>query len=121
MSEIAQNLYRQWTLLLPRIHFVGTVFYPPHLAQILRKISSMIVLLINREFIWLVLAANIIAWPVSYLTMSAVLQNYAFRVSLAPWVFILAGFLALFLAAATISLYSLKAARTNPSEILRYE
>jgi len=91
------------------------------IRKVLGASSRNIILLINREFMWLVLVANIVAWPVSYLTMSAVLQNYAFRVSLAPWVFILAGFLALFLAAATISLYSLKAARTNPSEILRYE
>jgi len=43
MSEIAQSLYRQWTLLVPLIHFVGNMFYPPHLAQILHKISSMLV------------------------------------------------------------------------------
>jgi putative ABC transport system permease protein len=91
------------------------------IRKVLGASSRNIILLINKEFMWLVLASNIIAWPVSYLTMSAVLQNYAFRVSLEPWVFILAGFLALFLAAVTISFYTLQAARTNPSEILRYE
>lgn len=80
-----------------------------------------IVLLINREFLWLVLAANVIAWPAAYLAMSAVLRNYAFRVSLAPWVFILSAILALLLAASTISAHALQAARTNPSQILRYE
>jgi len=53
--------------------------------------------------------------------MSAVLKNYAFRVALTPWVFVFSGFLALLLAAATISVHALQAARTNPSETLRYE
>ena len=80
-----------------------------------------ILLLINREFLWLVLAANLLAWPSAYLAMSAVLKNYAFRVALAPWVFFVSGFLALFLAAATISLHAMQAARANPSETLRHE
>jgi len=80
-----------------------------------------ILLLINREFMRFVLAANLIAWPTAYLAMSAVLKNYAFRVNLAPWVFIVSGFLALLLAIATTSVHALKAARANPTETLRYE
>ena len=77
--------------------------------------------LINREFLWLVLAANLIAWPTAYLAVSAMLKNYAFRVSLSPWVFIASGILAFLLASATISIHAMQAARINPSETLRYE
>jgi putative ABC transport system permease protein len=91
------------------------------IRKVLGASSRNIIFLINKEFVWFVLGANIIAWPASYLAMSAVLRNYAFRVSLTPWVFILAGLLAFFLAVATISLHTMQAARTNPSEILRYE
>ncbi|UCE42744.1 MAG: ABC transporter permease [Candidatus Aminicenantes bacterium] len=80
-----------------------------------------ILLLINREFMWLVLLANLIAWPSAYLAMSVVLKNYAFRITLTPWIFIASGFLALLLAAATISIHAVQAAVTNPSETLRYE
>jgi putative ABC transport system permease protein len=80
-----------------------------------------IVLLINREFLWLVLAANLIAWPTAYLAMSAVLKNYAFRISLSPWIFLVSGFLALFMAVLTVSLHTLRAARTNPGDTLKYE
>ncbi len=80
-----------------------------------------ILLLVNREFIWLVLAANIIAWPAAYLAMSVVLRNYAFRVTLAPWVFIISGLIALLMAAVTVSFHAFKAALTNPSETLKYE
>jgi len=91
------------------------------IRKVLGASARNILLLINQEFLWLVLAANVIAWPAAYLAVSAVLRNYAFRVSLAPWVFILSGFLALLLAVVTISVHALQAARTNPSEILRYE
>jgi putative ABC transport system permease protein len=91
------------------------------IRKVLGASTRNILLLINREFMGLVLAANIIAWPAAYLAMSAVLRNYAFRVSLVPWVFILAGCLALVLAASTISIHAFQTAMTNPSEILRYE
>lgn len=91
------------------------------IRKVLGASARNILLLINREFVWLVLAANVIAWPAAYVTMSAVLRNYAYRISLAPWVFILSGILALLLAASTISIHALQAARTNPSQILRYE
>ncbi len=80
-----------------------------------------IVLLINKEFLWLVLAANLIAWPAAYLAMSAVLKNYAFRISLTPWVFLVSGFLALLMAVLTVSIQTFRAARTNPSDTLKYE
>ncbi|MFC2167301.1 ABC transporter permease, partial [Acidobacteriota bacterium] len=80
-----------------------------------------VVLLINREFLWLVLAANFIAWPAAYLAMSAVLKNYAFRISLTPWVFLVSGILALLMAVFTVSLHTFRAARTNPAETLKYE
>lgn len=75
--------------------------------------------LINREFLVLVMLANLIAWPVSYFIMHRYLQNYAYRVSLSWWVFVLAGFLVLGIASITVSLNALKAGRSNPVEVLR--
>ena len=80
-----------------------------------------ILLMINRDFVRLVAMANVIAWPAAYAAMSAVLKNYAYRISLVPWVFVFSGLLALLFAAATISVQALRAATANPSETLRYE
>ncbi len=91
------------------------------IRKVLGASSRNILLLINREFMWLVLAANLIAWPASYLAMSVVLKNYAFRVTLTPWVFFVSGFLVLLMAAGTISVHAMQAAKINPSETLRYE
>ncbi|NIM89834.1 MAG: FtsX-like permease family protein [Candidatus Aminicenantes bacterium] len=91
------------------------------IRRVLGASARHILLLINREFIWLVLAANIIAWPAAYLAISVVLRNYAFRVTLTPWVFLISGLLALLLATITVSIHTLHAARANPSTTLKYE
>ncbi len=91
------------------------------IRRVLGASARHILLLINREFIWLVLLANIIAWPAAYFTMSVVLRNYSFRVTLAPWVFLVSGLIALLMAAVTVSIHVIQAVRAKPSETLKYE
>ncbi|MDH5386290.1 MAG: ABC transporter permease [Candidatus Aminicenantes bacterium] len=77
--------------------------------------------LISGEFVWLVMAANLIAWPVSYFLMRYWLGNFAYRIELAWTVFALATVIGLLIALATVSYQSLKAALANPVDSLRYE
>jgi putative ABC transport system permease protein len=80
-----------------------------------------IIKLINREFLFLVILANFIAWPISYFVLSKYFQNYAYRIPLSWWVFVLAGFLVLSIAFITVTFNTLTAARSNPVEVLRTE
>ncbi len=68
-----------------------------------------------------VLIANIIAWPASWYVMDRWLNNFAYRAETGIWMFISAGLLALLIAMLTVTGLTLKAARTNPVEALRYE
>ncbi len=77
--------------------------------------------LISWEFVWLVMAANLIAWPVSYFVMRTWLRNFAYRINLTWTVFALATVIGLLIALATVSYQSLKAALANPVDSLRYE
>ena len=76
---------------------------------------------LGREFVVLVLLANLIAWPVAYFAMSKWLQSFAYRISLGPGTFILAALGALLVAVLTVSTQTLRAASANPVESLRYE
>jgi len=77
--------------------------------------------LISKEFIWLVTISALISWPLVYFVAKNWLQNYHYRIDLRPWDF-LAGFLiALIIALITISYRTIRSARTNPVEALRYE
>jgi putative ABC transport system permease protein len=91
------------------------------IRKVLGASVSGIIFLISREFTKWVLIANILAWPVAYFSMNRWLQNFAYKMSLSPWIFILSGFLAFFIALATVSYQSIKAAVSDPINSLRYE
>jgi len=80
-----------------------------------------IVLLLARNFIGLVLIANIIAWPLAWWGMNKWLQDFAYRIDIQWWVFVLAGAAAILIAFVTISFQSVKAAVANPVKSLRSE
>jgi len=82
---------------------------------------SGIVLLLSREFTKWVLLANLIAWPIAWIAMGKWLQNFAYRINIGWFTFLLAGTLALIIALITVSYQSIKAALANPVESLRYE
>ncbi|MCG3120602.1 MAG: hypothetical protein ALAOOOJD_03370 [bacterium] len=77
--------------------------------------------LLSKDFVKLVLLANAFAWPIGWYAMNEWLQNFAYRIDLAWWIFALSGGLALLIALLTISAQALKAALSNPVEALRYE
>ncbi|MCA9740651.1 hypothetical protein KC734_03895, partial [candidate division KSB1 bacterium] len=68
-----------------------------------------------------VLLANVLAWPLAWLAMHRWLENFAYRVEIAWWVFALAGTLALLIALLTVSTQAIRAALVNPVESLRCE
>jgi len=80
-----------------------------------------IVGLLSKDFIKLVLLANLLAWPVAWFAMNKWLQDFAYRIEIGWWIFALAGGLALFIALLTVSTQAIKAALANPVEALRYE
>ena len=91
------------------------------IRKVLGASVGQIVALLSREFLVLVLIANVIAWPVAWYAMSRWLENFAYRIDLGLGTFILAGLLALVIALATVSYQAVKAATANPVEALRYE
>jgi putative ABC transport system permease protein len=76
---------------------------------------------LGREFLGLVLIANVIALPIAYFAMSRWLQDFAYRIGLTAWPFLLAGAGALVFAFLTVSTQTFRAASANPVETLRYE
>jgi putative ABC transport system permease protein len=89
--------------------------------KILGASIDSIVFALIREYLKWVAFANIIAWPVAYYFMNKWLQDFAYRIDMSWWVFILSGGIALVIALATVSFHAIKAAVANPVESLRYE
>jgi ABC-type antimicrobial peptide transport system permease subunit len=63
--------------------------------------------LLSKDFVKLVLLANVIAWPVAYFATNKWLQNFAYRADIDWWVFVLAGGLALMIALLTVSMQAI--------------
>ena len=80
-----------------------------------------IVRLLLWQFCQPVLLANLLAWPIAWWLMRDWLNNFSDRITLHPGWFIVAGLLALTIAAATIASHAVRVARANPIHALRYE
>ncbi len=80
-----------------------------------------ITLLLSKNFLLLVLIANLIAWPTALWGVYSWLQTYAFRIDIQWWIFALAGIASVLIAFCTVSFQSIKAAVANPVKSLRSE
>lgn len=87
------------------------------LGATVRNLVSML----SRDFIKLVLLANLIAWPIAWYALDRWLSDFAYRINIQWWVFIAAGVAALLIALLTVSFQAAKAALTNPVKSLRTE
>jgi ABC-type antimicrobial peptide transport system permease subunit len=89
--------------------------------KVLGASTAGIVGLLSKEFLVLIGISFVITWPLSYYLMSKWLEGYPNRISLGPWIFALAAFITLAIAALTISYQAVKAATANPVKSLKYE
>jgi predicted permease len=80
-----------------------------------------IVGLLSKDFLQLVLVGIVIASPLAWWTMNRWLDDFAYKIEIAWWVFALAGVLAIGIALLTVSFQSIKAALVNPVKSLRAE
>ena len=80
-----------------------------------------IVALLSLDFLKLVIVAVVIATPVAWWGMNKWLQNFAYRTGMEWWVFALSGGAIVFVAIATVSFQTAKAASVNPVKSLRSE
>jgi putative ABC transport system permease protein len=76
---------------------------------------------ISRQFVFWILIANLVAWPVADIVLHRWLQSFAYRVSPAWWMFGVAGGITLLIALITVSFQTIKAAIANPVKSLRTE
>lgn len=77
--------------------------------------------LLSTDFLKLVALAFVIASPVAWYIMNRWLQDFEYRVTIAWWIFLIAGVVAILIALLTVSFQAIKAAVANPIKSLRTE
>jgi putative ABC transport system permease protein len=91
------------------------------IRKVLGATESKIIFLLSKQFTKWVVLSNLIAWPIAYYFMHKWLQRFAFRPGISIWSFLLASIVVLIIALFTVSYQTIKAARSDPVELLRYE
>lgn len=91
------------------------------IRKVLGSSIGSILYLLTREFTLWVLLANMIAWPIAWISIGKWLENFAYRTDIGLVLFLIAGGFALIIALLMVSFQALKAAVANPVESLRYE
>ncbi|MGN6194199.1 MAG: ABC transporter permease [Ginsengibacter sp.] len=89
--------------------------------KVLGANTTTIVSLLSKDFLKLVLIAAVIAFPVAWYVMHSWLQDFAYRISIQWWVFIIAAVAAALIALITVGMQAIKAAMANPVKSLRSE
>ena len=91
------------------------------IRKVLGATVSNIVSMLSKDFLKLVLIASLIAFPVAWWFMNKWLEDFAYRIHISWWVFVLASFVSIFIAIITVSFQAIKAALANPVKNLRTE
>jgi putative ABC transport system permease protein len=91
------------------------------IRKVLGADTGTIVTLLSKDFMKLVIIAAVIAFPIAWWAMNKWLQDFAYRIAIPWWIFLIAGIIAAVIALLTISTQAIRAAVANPVKSLRTE
>jgi putative ABC transport system permease protein len=91
------------------------------IRKVLGASVSNVVTMLSKDFLFLVLIAAVLAFPLAWWAMNRWLQDFEYRIGISVWVFVIAGMAALLIALITVSFQAIKAAIANPVKSLRTE
>jgi len=130
-EEQASVIFRYFATLAVLISCLGLFGLASFLAEqrtkeigirkVLGSSVQAIIVLLSKQFLKWVAVANIIALPIAWILSYTWLRNYPYRTGVGIWIFILTAAMTLVIAFLTVSYQSVKAARSNPVDSLRYE
>ncbi|MBS1661216.1 MAG: ABC transporter permease [Bacteroidetes bacterium] len=91
------------------------------IRKVLGASLGQIITLFSSDFLWLIGIAFLIAGPLGWYAMNSWLHDFAYRIDLSWWIFVLAGATVVIIALATVSYQAIRAGLSNPVKSLRSE
>lgn len=130
-EQVAQRIFGVFALLAIFIACMGLLGLAMYVIRLRTKEIGIrkalgastpgLVALLSKDFLKLVLIAIVIASPIAWYVMNRWLQEFAYKIDVEWWMFVVAGLLAVGIAVLTVSFQSIKAALANPITSLRSE
>ena len=125
---VLSNIFGSFAILISCLGLLGLALYMAEqrkreisIRKVLGADLKSILVLLNKDFIKLVLIANVIAIPIAYALLTNWLKTYDYKVSTGLWPYLLAAGVSMAIAVLTISMQSFKVAKANPVDALKYE
>ena len=91
------------------------------IRKVLGASIGSITMMLYKDYIRWIIAANLIAWPLCFYFVSRWLRNFAYKIDISIGIFVISSALVLFIALLTVSFQSIRAATAHPINSLRYE
>jgi len=91
------------------------------IRKVLGASIDKILLLLSKQYLWLIGIAVSISVPISWYVINMWLENFAYRIDISWWMFLASGIILAVIAGITISSQAIKAARESPVKVLRNE
>ncbi|MRG45872.1 FtsX-like permease family protein [Chitinophaga sp. SYP-B3965] len=91
------------------------------IRKVLGATVQNIVTMMSKDFVKLVIIANLIAWPIAWFAVYNWLNDFAYRINISWWVFGIAGIIAVLIALCTVSYQAIRAGYSNPVNSLKMD
>jgi len=77
--------------------------------------------MLSREFLWLILIANMISWPLTYMVIRRWLENFSKHIDMQWYLFVVSALVTVVITVMITSIHAYRASRMNPADTLKYE
>jgi len=77
--------------------------------------------LLSKEFLWLIMVANLISWPIAWFGVHRWLDNFSRHIDVQWYLFLISALVTVFITVMITSIHALRASRMNPADTLKYE
>jgi len=128
LLSVLSNIFGGFAIFISCLGLLGLALYMAEqrskeisIRKVLGANLSDILILLNKDFMKLVIISNVIAIPVAYILVNNWLQKYDYKIGISFWPFILALCTSIIIAVLTVSLQTFKVAKANPVDALKYE
>jgi len=91
------------------------------IRKVLGASVKQLVNLLTKEFVRLILIANVLAIPITYWAMNSWLNDFSYRIQISWWIFLLTLIVSLVIGVFTVSWQSYRAASADPVNAIKYE
>ena len=77
--------------------------------------------MLSKEFLWLIMIANLISWPIAWFGLNRWLENFSKHIELQWYLFLISALVTVLITLTITSIHAFRASRMNPADTLKYE